>query len=166
MAEQSHVTIRDLSPEDIEAIVQVALAAWEPIYAARRQMLGEALFAAEHPDWRAEKARQVRAACGPDSGGLALVAELDGRIVGFATCYANVRPGVAEIGNNAVCPDCRGRGIAPQMYARILERMKAAGMHCVRVTTGGDAAHAPARRAYEKAGFEARQSCVTYYREL
>jgi ribosomal protein S18 acetylase RimI-like enzyme len=166
MPEQLAVTIRDLAPQDIEAVVQVALAAWEPIYAARRQALGEALFGVEHPDWRAEKARQVRSACEPDGGGAALVAEFDGRIVGFATCYANVRPGIAEIGNNAVSPDCQGRGIAPRLYARILEQMKAAGMRCVRVTTGGDAAHAPARRAYEKAGFDPRQSCVTYSREL
>lgn len=81
MAEQLHVTIRDLRPEDIEAVVQVALAAWEPIYAARRQMLGEALFAAEHPDWRVEKARQVRSAgrggAGVNSDGLGRGRQVD-----------------------------------------------------------------------------------------
>ena len=40
------------------------------------------------------------------------------------------------------------------------------GALAVRVTTGADDAHAPARRAYEKAGFEKSLSSVTYYKKL
>jgi hypothetical protein len=39
-------------------------------------------------------------------------------------------------------------------------------MGYARVTTGGDPAHAPARRGYEKAGFGADLPSVTYHREL
>ena len=34
------------------------------------------------------------------------------------------------------------------------------------VHTGGDSAHASARRAYQKAGFTVQLPGVTYYREL
>ena len=39
------------------------------------------------------------------------------------------------------------------MYDFAVERMREAGMHVAVVSTGGDASHALARRAYEKAGF-------------
>jgi hypothetical protein len=47
-----------------------------------------------------------------------------------------------------------------------LDRLRTAGMGYARVTTGGDPAHAPARRGYEKAGFGADLPSVTYHREL
>ena len=44
--------------------------------------------------------------------------------------------------------------------------LRAHGMRVVKVTTGGDKSHAPARRAYEKAGFRTDLPTVTYFREL
>ena len=44
--------------------------------------------------------------------------------------------------------------------------MRAAGLRCVQVSTGGDDSHAPARRAYEKAGFRPGVPSLTLYREL
>jgi len=161
----SDVIVRDLEPADVAAAVAIAVAAWEPIFASFRRILGEELYAAIRPDPAAAKAAQVRAACEADSSAHACVAELDGRVVGFATYYAKPS-GVGEIGNNAVRPDCRGRGIAPRMYAYVQERLKALGMRFVEVATGGEASHAPARRAYEKAGFDIQLPKVTYYRKL
>jgi hypothetical protein len=39
-------------------------------------------------------------------------------------------------------------------------------MKCVTVETGGEESHAPARRAYAKAGFEAEFPMMRYYRKL
>jgi hypothetical protein len=39
------------------------------------------------------------------------------------------------------------------MYEFVVAQMRAAGMRVATVSTGGDPSHAPARRAYEKAGF-------------
>lgn len=58
------------------------------------------------------------------------------------------------------------RGIATQLYQHVFARLKEMGMKVVRVTTGGDPSHAPARRAYEKAGFSLRVPHVEYYKEL
>jgi len=52
------------------------------------------------------------------------------------------------------------------MYAAALERMRAQGMRYARVRTGLDEAHAPARRAYTKAGFDIAIPSVEYYRSL
>jgi ribosomal protein S18 acetylase RimI-like enzyme len=162
----SEVVIRELEQGDVEAAVAIAVAAWEPIYAQFRQILGDDLFAAAYPDCLTEKARQVRKACEPDSRAMVAVAEKEGEVVGFITYYAGVRPGIGEIGNNAVRPDQRGQGIGPTMYRHALDRMRALGMRFAKVGTGLDPSHAPARRAYEKAGFDIQLPSVTYYRKL
>ena len=128
-------------------------------------MLGDDLYTCVFPDWRAEKARQVRNGCQPGSSVQVLVAELEGRVVGFCLLPRQQDTGVGGSGNNAVRPDFQGRGIAPQLYEEVFRRMKAAGMRAVRVTTGGDPAHAPARRAYEKVGFERFTPSVTLLTE-
>jgi ribosomal protein S18 acetylase RimI-like enzyme len=161
----TEITIRDLQPDDVQVIVDIAVAAWEPIYRYYRQEMGEELFRALHPDWRADKAGQVERACRPGSRAHVCVAEQDGQVVGFATYYANAS-GVGEIGNNAVQPDRQGQGIGTQMYAYVFARLGALGMRYVKVSTGGDPSHAPARGAYRKAGFEVALPAVTYYREL
>jgi GNAT superfamily N-acetyltransferase len=161
----SEITIRDLAPADVDTIVAIALAAWEPIFRFFRQQMGADLFQTVFPDWRAEKARQVETACRPGSGARVCVAEEDGQVVGFATYYAN-RSGVGEIGNNAVRPDRQGHGIGSRMYGYIFGQLRALGMRYVKVSTGGDPAHAPARGAYHKAGFGIALPGVDYYREL
>jgi hypothetical protein len=52
------------------------------------------------------------------------------------------------------------------MYCHALECMKDAGMKVATVATGGDASHAPARRAYRKAGFDAEVPSVWMCRRL
>ncbi|MFH1084498.1 MAG: GNAT family N-acetyltransferase [Chloroflexota bacterium] len=157
--------IRPLRAEEVETLVAIAVAAWEPIFAMYRQTLGEELFALETPDWRAKKADQIRRGCAPDSRAAVFVAERAGKIVGFVTCYTHAS-GVGEIGNNAVWPAERGQGIAPRLYEHALAHLRAQGMGYVKVGTGLDPAHAPARRAYEKVGFEVAVPAVTYYRKL
>ena len=158
--------IREVRPEDVEAAAAIAVAAWVPIYAHYQSVMGESIFKTLHPDWRGRKASQVRRALAPGSGVHAFVAEIGGRVVGFVTFDADAVSGVGEIDNNAVHPDAQGKGIAQAMYGRAFEAMRALGVKVVKVTTGGDPAHAPARRAYERAGFGVALPSVTYYRTL
>jgi GNAT superfamily N-acetyltransferase len=67
---------------------------------------------------------------------------------------------------NAVDPARAGQGIGTAMYEHAVTRMRRAGMKVAMVGTGGDASHAPARRAYEKAGFDACIPSVWMYRKL
>ena len=60
---------------------------------------------------------------------------------------------IGEIGLNAVHPEHAGRGVGTALYEQILTRMRALGAAIATVGTGGDPSHAPARRAYDKAGF-------------
>lgn len=164
----SPLAIRDLQPGDVDTLVEIAIAAWAPIYGHFRETMGDDLFLSLYPDWPAIKGGQIRQDCDPDSRWpmQVLVAEEGGRIVGFVTFRTNRETSLGEIGNNAVWPECRGRGIAPRLYDAALQRMREQGMRYARVRTGLDPAHAPARRAYEKAGFDIALPAVDYYRAL
>jgi len=160
------VIIRDLLAGDEDTIAEIAVLAWTPIYAMYEQLLGKGIFEVAYPNALAEKAQQVREACDPQHRAMVYVAEANGRVVGFVTFYADDASGVGEIGNNAVHPEFQGRGLGRRMYDRVFERLRERGMRVVKVGTGGDPAHAAARRAYEKSGFSASLPNVTYYREL
>ncbi|HOJ21305.1 MAG TPA: GNAT family N-acetyltransferase [Armatimonadota bacterium] len=161
----SNRCFRPVRPEDVERIAQIAVRAWQPIYAYYREALGEELFARLHTGWEERKADQVRQAARarPDC---VYVTEIDGAIAGFITFMVNPETGVGEIGNNAVDPECQTSGIGTAQHREALRIMRERGMHTARVTTGLDPAHAPARRSYEKAGFDHSTSSITYYMDL
>jgi len=164
----SEPVIRPVRPSDVASIEEIAVAAWEPVFAGFGEAMGEEMLRATRGDWREEKARQVRTAC-QERPGQAFVAEdpETGRVAGFVTFHVTERPTkLGEIGNNAVHPDFQGRGIATRLYGRVLERLRELGCTHAKVSTGGDEAHAPARRAYEKAGFSVMIPHVTYWMEL
>lgn len=92
--------------------------------------------------------------------------ELAGAVVGFVAVRINAATRVGEIGLNAVHSDHAGQGIGTAMYRFALRRMKEAGMAAATVATGGDPSHAPARRAYGKAGFTAQIPSVWMCRLL
>ena len=87
-------------------------------------------------------------------------------VVGFCIGYARPALGIGEIGNNAVHPDWQRKGIATRLYQYAFEQLRERGMRYVKVHTGGDPSLAPARRAYQKAGFDVALPQVEYYREL
>ena len=100
-----------------------------------------------------EQAEYLNSLFEPDSGWELYVAEQGGVVVGFVSVQLNAQTFIGEIGLNAVHPDHAGAGIGSKMYDVVLNRMRQAGMRVATVSTGGDASHAPARRAYQKAGF-------------
>jgi GNAT superfamily N-acetyltransferase len=163
---EQQVVIRGVPPGDVEAVVEIALAAWEPFFEWLKGRMGQEMFACFCPDWRAEKERQVRETCAGRDTGIALVAEHEGRIVGFVTYYRDPDAGRGEIGNNAVHPDHQGHGIGTAMCKEVLRRLREEGIRFVKVCTGGDPFHAHARRVYEKAGFGVSVPGVEFYRAL
>jgi ribosomal protein S18 acetylase RimI-like enzyme len=166
MQDEPQIILRPLDEADIPRLLDIAVAAWDPIYASFRTLLGPDLFATAFPDWQTDKRRQIASACRGEHGAVVIVAERDGEPVGFISYYLNQTTKIGEIGNNAVDPQYQGAGIGPRMYDQALAQMREAGMRGARVTTGGDPSHAPARRAYEKAGFTRGLPSITYYQAL
>lgn len=157
--------IRPYTAADLPAIVEIANRAWRDIYRMFRERFGDELFDLIVPDEATEKGRQVRRHCEahPD---WTLICEREGNIVGFVTFRMDHEKRIGEIGNNGRDPDCRLKGIGQEMYAAVLEHFRREGMLYAKVGTGLDDAHAPARRAYERAGFDISHEDITCYMKL
>jgi ribosomal protein S18 acetylase RimI-like enzyme len=157
--------IREYRPDDLATIMDIGNRAWREIYAMFRERYGDELFELVVPDVRTVKGEQIKAHCERHPQWV-YVCEENGRIVGFVTFRLHLEAKIGEIGNNAVDPDCRLKGIGQQMYKAAFERFRAHGMRYAKVSTGLDDAHARARRAYKRAGFDIHHENVDYYMRL
>jgi ribosomal protein S18 acetylase RimI-like enzyme len=159
--------IRPLTDDDLDEVVALSLRAWEPVFASLRGALGETVYAQLYPDWRATQARAVEQVCRAATE--TWVADDDGRPRGCAAVVHHDEtydePLSGEIEMIAVDPGHQRRGVADQLMAHALDGMRRAGLRLAVVATGGDPGHAPARAAYEKAGFTGLP-LVRYYQAL
>ena len=147
------IEIREFHHDDLEAVVELSLRAWAPVFASLRDVLGDDIFLRLHPDWEAGQAEAVRSSCTNEERDV-FVAVAEERPVGFVAIALNAfheRMGVIDI--IGVDPAYQRRGIALQLTDFAIEQMRGRGMDIAVVETGGDAGHAPARAAYESAGF-------------
>jgi GNAT superfamily N-acetyltransferase len=160
------VTIRPCLPADRDAALAICIAAFTPIHEGFRDALGETIFALQYPDWRGGYAAMFDALAEDDGRTEAYVAEADGEIAGFIFAILDEATKTGELGLNAVAPARQGQGVGRLMYEFALARLKERGAEIAYVGTGGDAAHAPARGAYEALGFDRVIPSVHYYREL
>lgn len=150
------VVIRPFQESDLDAVVELSLRAWAPVFESLREMLGEPIFARLHrPDWQTVQADAVCSGC-TDENHDVFVAVADGKPVGFATIALNAfHEGMGVVDMIAVDPPYQRRGIATQLMDRSADHMREQGMDIAGLGTGGDAGHAPARAMYEASGYTA-----------
>jgi ribosomal protein S18 acetylase RimI-like enzyme len=148
-----NLVMRPLRADDPPLLQDVRQAAFAPVFASFRSLLGEGLYELAQAREDEEQAELLASMLAPGSGWEVYAAELAGAVVGFVSVQLKLDKQTGEIGLNAVHPDYAGKGVGTAMYDFALARMKEAGMRVATVSTGGDPSHAPARRAYEKAGF-------------
>ncbi len=145
--------IRPFDDRDAEAVVDLSLRAWAPVFASLERVLGSDIFGRLHPDWREDQRRAVEDVLAAKEGRV-WVAEVDGTAVGFVALEVfDPERGMGETSMLAVDPDYEGGGIGTALTEFALDRLKDAGMKVAMVETGGDPGHAAARRTYEKAGY-------------
>ena len=150
---EAAVEIREFRQGDLATVVEFSLRAWAPVFASVQDVLGDDIFLRLHPDWRADQEQAVRSSCTNDERDV-FVAVAAGRRVGFVAIALNAfheRMGVIEI--IGVDPDYQRRGVSSRLTEFATEHMRSRGMDIAVIETGGDPGHAPARAAYETAGF-------------
>jgi len=146
-------TIRPLDPTDRDAVLALSLRAWAPAFASIKEVLGSALYEAQYPDgWQVSQRTAVGHACDSDAIHV-WVAETDGAIAGFVAVQLHEADRMGEIYMLAVDPSHQRHGIATTLIDCATRWIADKGMRTVMVETGGDPGHAPARAAYESAGF-------------
>jgi ribosomal protein S18 acetylase RimI-like enzyme len=150
---ENAIEIREFRESDLESVVEFSLRAWAPVFVSLREVLGDDIFLRLHPDWEANQAEAVRSSCTNDEREV-FVAVAGARPVGFVTIALNAfheRMGVIDM--IGVDPHYQRRGISSQLTEFATAHMRSCGMDIAVVETGGDPGHAPARAAYETAGF-------------
>lgn len=160
------LSTRSFDPADLPRLHELREAAFKPVFQSFRDIVGEAIAPVAFAAAEREQAEHLDLLCGAGSEHEVFVVEHGTEVVAFCAVKADRESGVREIDLNAVHPHWQGRGIGAWMYGHALERLKAAGMAVATVGTGGDASHAPARRAYEKAGFTVGIPSIYLYRAL
>jgi len=145
--------IRPFEDRDADAVVDLSLRAWAPVFASLEQALGSEIFRRLHPDWPEDQRRAVEDVCVAKKERV-WVAEVGASAVGFVAVEVyDPERSMGEISMLAVDPDYQGGGIGTALTEFALDRLKDSGMTVAIVETGGDPGHAAARRTYEKAGY-------------
>lgn len=156
---------RSFTDKDLDAIVELSLLAWEPVFSSFERVLGPKIYSILHPDWRTGQKEVVETICNDRENVKVLVADVDGEVVGFLAYKLQQEDERGEVLLLAVHPEYQNRGIGTQLNLLALQEMEAAGMKMAVVETGGDEGHAPARRSYQKAGYTAFP-IVRYFKDL
>ncbi len=132
------IAVRELRADDLEAAYTLDQACFEPGIAYSRAEI------------RSFLARP---------GSIALAAEADGRLVGFA--IAERRGRRAHVITIDIAADSRRRGLGRRLFAELSRRLTAAGAREVRLEV--DVRNAGAIRFYEGQGFERTRTLPGYY---
>lgn len=157
--------IRDFSHDDIDDIIRLSLLAWEPVFNSFELILGSRIYPILYPDWQKSQAEGVEKYCLGNKNNKVLVAEVEGTVVGFIAYENHEDDQTGEVMLLAVHPQYQNQGIGTDLNIAALDEMKASGMVMAVVGTGGDPAHAQARRSYQKAGYTGLP-LVRYYKAL
>jgi GNAT superfamily N-acetyltransferase len=159
------VQIRPYTLADHDAVIQLSILAWEPVFLAWQRILGPDLYPiAIYPDWRIGQSEVVEKVIAIEHMHT-WVADVEGVVAGFVCYECNDESKVGEVQLLAVHPGYQNHGIGTQLNLFALQKLKEGGMQLAVVGTGGDEGHAPARRAYEKAGYTGLP-LMRYYKAL
>ena len=144
--------IRDYRPRDEQAVVELSLRAWDPVFRSLEDVLGPEIFTRLHPDWRRDQENAVRGTLA-DPATRAWVAGAGDGVAGFAAAVLHHGRRMGEVTMLAVDPQAQNRGIGAALTEVATGWLRASGMAVAMIDTGGDPGHAPARRVYEKADY-------------
>ena len=146
--------IEPYKASQLDAVIRMSLRAWASVFDSMQKIMNREVYQTFYPDnWRVSQQQAVENVCAAEDTNVWVAIE-NNSIVGFVAVKLDSEDKMGEIYMIAVDPDAQGKGIGTALTEFALAWMKDAGMSIAMVETGGDPGHAPARRTYEKAGFE------------
>ena len=158
--------IRRFDQADLPQLHQVRNAAFAKVYRSFRSLLKGKLAEVIFADAEDAQGAHLDEICRKDSCHQVFVAVHKDQVIGFCGASLNREAAIGTVGLNAVHPEFSDQGVGTTLYEHVLAWMKSQGATAAQVSTGDDPSHLPARKAYEKAGFEKSIPTRSYYRCL
>lgn len=155
------VKIRKAKQQDIKEIVEMTEKVWKGYTVA--ELLEKRHGKIGGKDWWKYKQKEIENFC-KNHLQWVFVAEIDGKIVGYATYSLDHERKVGEVLNNGVLPEYRGRGIGSSLHKTVLEELKKIGMEIAFVQTLE--IDIPAQKMYQKHGFKQLTKAIFYSQKL
>ncbi len=158
--------IRPFVQRDLARLTELTIETFQPFYeGVFRSLVGEAIFANRHGNWRDDYHRQVAELHDPSHHKYVAVAEVSSVIAGYAAWSVDParRSGSVEI--LAVTAEHRRDGAGTALCEHAFGEMRKLGAEVVEIGTGGDPFHAPARALYESLGC-VQIPVAVYFRQL
>jgi GNAT superfamily N-acetyltransferase len=148
-----------------DAVVDLAIKAWAPVFAKTINEVPRFVYEAFYPQgWEVRQTADVVSLLENQPGNI-WVALIDAELAGFIGIRLHPEDQMGEIYIMAVSPVHQRQGIGTALMRLADQEIGKAGMTMVMVETGGDTGHAPARQAYESFGFE-RWPVARYFKRL
>lgn len=150
----SAIEIIPFGPQHKDAVLDLTLRAWTPVFAKTQSEVPRFVYDAFYPEGWARRQRADVAALletEPEKLRLAVIGQ---ELAGFLGIRLHPQDRMGEIHIIAVSPDHQRKGIGRHLLQFAEAHIRAAGMKMIMVETVGDTGHEPARRAYEAFGFE------------
>ncbi len=145
--------VRSFVQRDLARLIDLTIETFGPFYEAFfRPLVGEAVFAHQHGDWRHDYRTQVATLHDPTNNRYVAVADSDGSIFGYVAWNIDLERNHGEIEILAVSAEHRRHRVGTALCEHALTDMKERGAEVVTIGTGGDPFHAPARALYESLG--------------
>lgn len=161
----NQVEIVPYSQEHEQAVIDLAIAAWTPVFARTRAEVPRFVYDTFYPDgWEVRRRADVAALLENEPGNIRL-ALLGKELVGFIGLRIHAEDRMGEIYILAVSPTHQRKGIGRRLMHFAQEHIRSAGMQMIMVETIGDSGHEPARRAYETFGFQ-RWPVARYFKDI
>src|SRR5699024_9179746 len=146
-------TIGRFEPQDEDAVIDLSLRAWEPVFASLENVLGDSgVYAQLYPNWCEDLRRAVQDACRCEHTTI-WVAKTESLIAAFFPVRLHHAAGIGHTYMTPVAPNHLRLGVGPRLTQAARDWIGRAGMTVAMVEPGGDKGHAPARELYEHAGF-------------
>jgi ribosomal protein S18 acetylase RimI-like enzyme len=155
------MNVRLYRPEDREILKDITARTFEQVSIDRN--IEKYFGLLNGTDWAWRKRRHIDVDCDAQPEGI-LVAEENGRIVGYITSRLDPATKVGWIPNMAVEPDYQGRGVGRQLIEAALDLFRRHGMKYAKIETLDQ--NPVGQHLYPSCGFKEVARQVHYFREL
>ena len=150
----SDIEITPFDPRHREAVIDLTVRAWTPVFAKTQLDVPRFVYDAFYPDgWEARQRTEIAELLKTEPQNIWL-AVVDQEPAGFIGIRIHPQDQMGEVHIIAVSPAHQRKGVGQRLMQFAERQIRATGMKMIMVETIGDSGHEPARRAYEAFGFK------------